>query len=197
MRKQTLTIVIILICVSVLVAFLVFDSMEKKREALLEAERKELFTLWDQTEVYMSIEDFLKLYPEAIRLTSRSSGSLDYYRLSSPRIIIDNPYIVDFEFSDNTLDKVTLRLEDKEAESFRLPDFGYNLYQYLVYIYGTPSRSYSEGDFSKKRLVSCTWNHNLAKITLNSFYNSKTPYLSISYTVNHELINAYLAQHDL
>lgn len=197
MKKQTSAIVIILIFISIVLALLVIDNMEKEKEARLEAERRELFTLWDKTEIAMSIEDFLKLYPEAIKQTSKSSGRLDYYQLPSPNIIAGNPYIVIFLFSDNTLDKVTLRLEDEIAKSYRLPEYGYNLYQSLVLKYGTHYPSYSESDFSKKRLVSCTWNHNLAKITFNSFYNPETPYLSVSYAVNNELINAYFTQLDL
>jgi len=197
MKKQASRILIVLICLSIVIALFVYNDFEKEKKARLEAERKELLNLWDQIEVFMSIDDLLKLYPEAIKQTGKSTARLAYYQLPSPRIIANNSYTVVFQFSDNTIDTVTLRLEDELAKSYRLPDYAYNLYQSLTLKYGSPNKRYSESDFSKKRLVSCTWNHNLAKITFNSFYNPETPYLSVSYAVNNELINAYFTQLDL
>jgi hypothetical protein len=197
MKKQASRILIVLICLSIVIALFVYNDFEKEKKARLEAERKEFLTLWDQIEVFMSIEDFLKLYPEAIKQTGKSTARLAYYQLPSPRIIANNSYTVVFQFSDNTIDKVTLRLEDELAKSCRLPDYAYNLYQSLTLKYGSPNKRYSESDFGRNRTILCHWEHNLAKIHFGFLYSSEASFLTVSYSVNHELLQAYFAQQEL
>jgi len=137
------------------------------------------------------------LYPEAIEQTSKSGGRLKYYQLSSPRIIANNPYTVVFRFSDNTIDRVTLSLEDEIAKSYRLPDYAYNLYQSLTLKYGNPNKRYSKSDFGRNRSILCHWEHNLAIISFVFLSSSEASFLNVSYSVNYELLQAYFAQQDL
>ena len=203
MKKQTSMITVVIFCL--FVGFLIFYGIEKKKEArieseqqaLIEAQRKAFWILWDKTEILMSTEDFLKLYPDAIEDTSRGYIGLKYYNLSTPRIITDNSYNVEFEFHSNALRKVTLSLDEKAAKSIWLSDYAYQLYYSLELKYGRPSDSYIRNDFDKKKYIFTKWFNNLAVIALTYLDNPETPVLAVVYGINTDLLQAYNAQQNL
>lgn len=203
MKKQTSVIIVVIICL--LVGSLIFYGIEEKKEArieserqaLIEAQRKAFRTLWDKTEILMSTEDFLELYPDAIEDTSRGYIGLKYYNLSTPRIIADNSYNVEFEFHSNALREVTLRLDEKEVKSIWLSDHAYQLYNSLELKYGRPSDSYIRNDFNKKKYIFTKWFNNLAVIAMTYLNNHETQILAVVYGINTDLLQAYKAQQNL